>query len=338
MPRSLQDTLAAARTIDLHAHIVLAETEGAAGSYGPEVLFEGEVPIYRIGDYELRGVQYRGSAFMDSEIRLQRMDQAGIDVQVLTPNPLTYFHYIEPDLALQFSQTHNDALAVRVQEHPERLLGMANLPLQDCGAAREELFRAVEDLGLHGAAIGTASHHQLDDPYYDVLYDAFEVLQVPLLIHPAPTGIDRPLLDESLSYYELDLMVGFSFQETVAVANLIFGGVLERHPGLHVCISHGGGMLPFIAGRLSKASRKRAWVPQRLQAEGAFEEELGKLWYDSHVHSEESLDLLEKVVGPDRIVYGTNFAGWDQPAAYTPDERTDQWTRNARNLFRVGDA
>ena len=100
-----------ARSIDTHAHVVLAETEGAAGAYGPEVLFDGEVPIYRIGKYRLRGVQYRGSAFMDLQVRLKRMDQAGIDVQVLTPNPLTYFHYIEPAAALAFSRIHNDALA-----------------------------------------------------------------------------------------------------------------------------------------------------------------------------------------------------------------------------------
>ena len=333
----LKQVLMKARSIDTHAHVVLAETEGAAGAYGPEVLFDGEVPIYRIGKYRLRGVQYRGSAFMDLKVRLKCMDRAGIDVQVLTPNPLTYFHYIEPATALAFSQIHNDALAAMIRQQPQRLLGLANLPLQDPPAARTELFRAVEELGLHGAAIGTASHRQLDDPCYNELFEAFEELQVPLFIHPAPTGIDRPLLDEALRVYELDLMVGFSFQETIAVANLIFGGVLERHPQLHICISHGAGMLPFIAGRLKKACRKRAWVPERLRPEGAFEEELRKLWYDSHVHSENSLQLLEKTVGSDRIVYGTNFAGWDQPESYELDARSAQWTANTRNLFRVGE-
>ena len=62
-----------------------------------------------------------------------------------------------------------------------------------------------------------------------------------------------------------------------------------------------------------------------------------KLWYDSHVHSEDSLQLLEKTVGSDRIVYGTNFAGWDQPESYELDARSAQWTANTRNLFRVGE-
>ena len=69
---------------------------------------------------------------------------------------------------------------------PNRLLGMANLPIQDPSAAIEELIRSIEDLHLCGAAIGTSSIHQLDDPIYDSLYDTFELLKVPLFIHPAP--------------------------------------------------------------------------------------------------------------------------------------------------------
>ena len=333
MSSNLKQLFCSAKVIDTHAHVVLKETEGAAGKYGPEILFDGDIPIYRIGDYSLRGVNYVGTAFTDPEIRLDKMDEAKIDVQILTPNPLTYFHYIEASKAIRFSRIHNNALAKMIQFYPERLLGMANLPIQDPIAARDEIYRCVEELNLCGASIGTSSIKQLDDPCYDILYDAFELLGVPLFIHPAPSGIDRPLIDESLRRYELDLMVGFSFQETIAVANLIFGGVLERHPKLHVCISHGGGMLPFVAGRLSKASRKRSWVPMNLRADGAFEEEIRKLWYDSHVHSNHSLNLLEKIVGNDRIVFGTNFAGWDQPETYEINERSEQWKLNTLELF-----
>ena len=333
MSSDLNKLFGSAKVIDTHAHVVLKETEGAAGEYGPEILFDGDTPIYRIGNYSLRDVNYLGTAFTDPKIRLDRMDEAKIDVQILTPNPLTYFHYIEASKCISFSKTHNNYLAKMIRFAPDRLLGMANLPIQDPIAARDEIFRCVEELNLSGASIGTSSIKQLDDPCYDILYEAFELLGVPLFIHPAPSGIDRPLIEESLRKYELDLMVGFSFQETIAVSNLIFGGVLERHPKLNVCISHGGGMLPFVAGRLSKASRKRSWVPMKLRADGAFEEEIRKLWYDSHVHSRHSLDLLEKIVGNDRIVYGTNFAGWDQPETYESNASSDQWKLNTIELF-----
>ena len=333
MLSDLKKLFRSVKVIDTHAHVVLRETEGAAGKYGPEILFDGDIPIYRIGNYSLRDVNYIGTAFTDPKIRLERMDEAKIDVQILTPNPLTYFHYIEAGKAISFSKIHNNSLAKMIQFAPKRLLGMANLPIQDPIAARDELYRCVEELNLYGASIGTSSLRQLDDPCYDILYDAFELLGVPLFIHPSPSGIDRPLIEDSLKKYELDIMVGFSFQETIAVSNLIFGGVLERHPKLKICISHGGGMLPFVAGRLSKASRKRSWVPMKLRADGAFEEEIRKLWYDSHVHSRHSLDLLEKIVGNDRIVYGTNFAGWDQPETYEVDERSEQWRLNTLELF-----
>ena len=333
MLSDLKKLFRSVKVIDTHAHVVLRETEGAAGKYGPEILFDGDIPIYRIGNYSLRDVNYIGTAFTDPKIRLERMDEAKIDVQILTPNPLTYFHYIEAGKAISFSKIHNNSLAKMIQFAPKRLLGMANLPIQDPIAACDELYRCVEELNLYGASIGTSSLRQLDDPCYDILYEAFELLGVPLFIHPSPSGIDRPLIEDSLKKYELDIMVGFSFQETIAVSNLIFGGVLERHPKLKICISHGGGMLPFVAGRLSKASRKRSWVPMKLRADGAFEEEIRKLWYDSHVHSRHSLDLLEKIVGNDRIVYGTNFAGWDQPETYEVDERSEQWRLNTLELF-----
>ena len=213
---------------------------------------------------------------------------------------------------------------------------MANLPLQDPSASVDELHRAIEDLNLCGAAIGTSSIYQLDDPIYDSLYDVFESFEVPLFIHPAPSGIDRPIIDDSLKRYELDLMIGFSFQETIAVANLIYGGVFERHPNLNVCVSHGGGMLPFVAGRLIKACKKRPWIPERLKIDGAFESEMKKIWYDSHVHSKEALELLIKVVGDDKIVYGTNFAGWDQPDKYDINKTTsNKWYKNTLELFMI---
>jgi aminocarboxymuconate-semialdehyde decarboxylase len=82
-------SLADAKVIDLHAHAVLEETFGTAGSFGPELSQEGDLPVFRIGDYRLRGVRYRGSAFMDVDVRIAAMDRCRIDWQLLSPNPLT---------------------------------------------------------------------------------------------------------------------------------------------------------------------------------------------------------------------------------------------------------
>ncbi|MDE0945113.1 MAG: amidohydrolase family protein [Alphaproteobacteria bacterium] len=324
-----------ATVIDIHAHAVLAETMGRAGAYGPEIGFDDDdTPWFRIGDYRLMGVRYVGSPFMDVDLRVQRMDDAGIDFQVLSPNPLTYFHFIPEAEAIAFCQTHNDALAATVARHPNRLAGLAALPIQNPVAAIEELTRSVKELGLWGGYIGTACPLPLDDPAFDKFYDAFVSLDVPLFIHPSPAGIDGPPGDPVLKRFDLDLLVGFAQQETAVLATLIYGGVPHRHPKLDICISHGGGMIAFAAGRLSQAAAKRPWAPQWLKADGAFEEAMAAIWYDTHVHDDRALALLKEVVGGERLVFGTNFAGWDQPEKVHigPDAAT--LGANARRLLR----
>ncbi|MSR13959.1 MAG: amidohydrolase [Gammaproteobacteria bacterium] len=322
-----------AETIDVHAHAVLEETMGAAGEYGPEPGHEA-APRFRVGSYELHGVRYRGSAFMDPLLRLKAMDAAGLDYQVLSPNPLTYFHFIEPASARTFCRIHNDALAAQIRPHGDRLSAFAAVPVQDIGFAVEETQRAVQDLGMLGPYIGSDFGRRLNDPALDPFYCALTRLNVPLFIHPAPVGIDGPLGDPNLKQFDLDIIIGFAAQETIAVATLIYGGVLERHPDLDVCVSHGGGATSYVFGRMASAAKKRPWASASLRQDGAFETLLHRLWFDIHVHAEDSLELLRGRVNQQRLVFGTNFAGWDQQAG---DLRAQArpYTDNAKRLLRA---
>ena len=123
----------------------------------------------------------------------------------------------------------------------------------------------MRDLGLWGAAIGTEFAEPLHSPKWDRFYETLVALDVPLFIHPAPAGIDGPPGDPNLKRFDLDIIVGFGAQEAIAVATLIFGGVLDRHPKLDVWISHGGGALPVMVGRLAHAAQKRPWAARRAQ-------------------------------------------------------------------------
>lgn len=326
-------SLANAESIDVHAHAVLEATMGAAGAYGPELGTE-EQPRFRVGDYELHGVRYRGSAFMDTALRLQAMDRAGIDFQVLSPNPLTYFHFIEADTAASFCRIHNDALAAAIAPYPDRLAAFAAVPMQDIALAIAETERAVTELNMVGPYIGTNFGRALDDPALDAFYERLVALDVPLFIHPAPAGIDGPPGDPDLRRFDLDLIVGFAAQETIAVANLIYGGVLERHRELDICISHGGGATGYLFGRMAQAAQKRPWARAALRADGAFENLLQRLWFDIHVHADDSLALLERHVNPERLVFGTNFAGWDQQAGDVREEAR-AYAANAKRLLRA---
>ena len=328
--------------IDLHAHVVLENSLGACGAHGPE-LHEGnpgcgDLPYFRVGDYVLHGVKYRGSAFMDLDLRLAALDKLGIELQVLSPNPLTYFSGVDAQSATRFAQTHNDALAALVAQAPGRLAGLAQLPTQDPAMAVVELHRAVKELGLLGAYIGTDLGRPLDDPEFDQLYAACVELNVPLFFHPAPDGISAPRRDERLARFDGDLWLGFCYEETLAVSTLILGGVLDRHSELDICISHGGGASSWLAERLEHAARSRPWSPKELSEPGAVAERLQRLWWDGHVGGPKALASLLAAFGSTRVVAGTNLAGWDQTEdpAFGDSDLAQRFDQNARRLLRLG--
>lgn len=326
-----------AHLIDVHAHAVLAASQGAAGAAGPELGTSGDGrPFYRVGDYVLHGVRYAGSPFMDVDARLAAMDAAGIARQLLSPNPLTYFGALPAADAIAFARTHNDALAALAAAHPHRLLAAAQLPAQDVAAAVAEARRAVRDLGMVALYLDTdPAGRTLDDPELDRLYAAAVELDVPVFVHPSPLGPAGPPADPRLRRFDLDLLLGFAHDETLAVAALVFGGVLERHPGLDVCVSHGGGAAAFLSGRFARAVEARPWASEALRRNG-FGDQYRRLWFDTHVHDALSLELLVARAGRDRLVFGTNFAGWDSAAHDAPGgDLVATLTANATRLLRL---
>ncbi|MES2978450.1 MAG: amidohydrolase family protein [Pseudomonadota bacterium] len=326
--------LATASVIDCHAHVRIEVDMGPTWTHGPVYGADAQgKPWYRVGNYQLAGVKHSRSAFTDAGLRLEAMAAAGIDFQLLSPSPLTYFHFIEASEAIAYCSKWNDALAATLAPYPQQLAGLATLPMQDPVAAAAELRRAVHELGLLGAAIGTDFGRPLDSAALDVLYEAACELDVPLFIHGGPAGIDGPPGDPNLRNYDLDVVCGFAAQGTIAVATLIYGGVLRRHPTLKICVSDGGGATPFLAGRMKQAGLKRPWAPDWLKEEGAFEAQLARLWFDTNVGDPRSLDLLIEVMGTDHLVMGTNFAGWDQQNSVKKGAALPGLADNARRLL-----
>jgi aminocarboxymuconate-semialdehyde decarboxylase len=323
---------AAGTVVDTHAHVVLEAAFGAAGRYGPEpgVDVDG-VPYFRIGDYRMKPMQYRGSVFMDLDRRIEQMDRLGIHWQMLSPNPLTMFHRIEARPAIAFCRAHNDAMAELVAVRPDRLLGSAALPMQDVDAACAELTRCVTELGLVAAYTGTDYPDGLDHPDLDDFYRTLVKLDVPLFLHPASTGGAAGPDDGRMGRFDLSILLGYAYEETLAVATLILGGVLERHPRLDVCVSHGGGAMPYLVERFEKMSRFRDWAPETVKANG-FAHELRRLWFDAHVEGAASERMMIDLVGTERLVFGTNFGGWDTPKVL--DDLAGSLTGNAERLLR----
>ena len=187
--------------IDIHAHAIFKETLNSIKGLGPEIGGQKDNPWFRVGDYKLKGVKYENTPFMDINLRLDAMESLGIDYQVISPNPITYFHFIDPNEAISYCKLHNDTMANSISDHRNHLGGFASLPMQDPQAASKELERCVKEFGFHGAYIGTDFPLGFADKEMDDFYSSCVELDVPLFIHPAPQGINGPHSDNRLDLY-----------------------------------------------------------------------------------------------------------------------------------------
>ena len=126
-------------------------------------------------------------------------------------------------------------------------------------------------------------------------------MNVPLFLHPASSGGDKGPDDSRLDRFNLTILLGYPYEEMLACATILFGGVLERHPKLDICISHGGGGLPYLFDRFVGMTKFGNWIPESIREHG-FSHMLQKLWFDAHVDGETAHKRLLEVVGHDRLV------------------------------------
>jgi aminocarboxymuconate-semialdehyde decarboxylase len=123
----------------------------------------------------------------------------------------------------------------------------------------------------------------------------------------------------------------------LAVATLVLGGVLTRHPALDVCVSHGGGSTTWLAERMRHAAATRPWADAGQREPGAIDSLLARLWWDAHVGGPRALAALIATSGTERLVGGTNFAGWDQTVdpSFGDADLAATLDANARRLLRL---
>lgn len=234
--------------------------------------------------------------------RLAAMDTAGVDVQLVSPWMNLAATSVGEAVATDFARVSNDAMAEVVRGHADRLVALANLPLQDPAAAADELRRAVVDLGMVGAEIATRpGGRELDDEGFEVLWSTARELDCLLLVHP-----HRSLVGREVTKHFLGNLVGNPAETTIAIGHLIFGGVVERHPDVRFCFLHGGGFAPYQVGRWDHAYRQNARGSAALvnRLPSAL---LGTMYFDTVVHSGAALQHLIDCVGQDQVVLGSDY-------------------------------
>lgn len=181
------------------------------------------------------------------------MDEAGIDVQVLSLTVPGLQVDIEPELACSNARFVNEYTAQVVAKNPDRFQGFAVLPLQDPAAAAAELERAVHELGLCGALVNDCIYgpggRYLDAPEYDEVWSALESLQVPIYLHPGAPPADRwQVLQGRPELYGATW--SWAAEVSGHALRLVFGGVFDRHPRAMLILGHMGEFLPFQRSRL----------------------------------------------------------------------------------------
>ena len=292
------------RTIDVHAHCVPVEVMDAlradGGRYGIEVSEEeGRSAVLIAGRVQTRPMF---PALSDLPRRLAAMDAAGVDVQVLSSWIDLTAYALEPDAGARYARMFNEGLAATAATAPDRFRTLATVPLQAPDRAAHELRHAITSLGMSGAEIATTvDGRELDDPELAPFWSAAEELRAVVVVHPYAS-----LAGRNVARYNLNNLVGNPAETTIAVAHLVHGGVLERHPGLRIVLVHGGGFAPFQMGRWDRGfSSKADGAEANLTRPPS--DWLRQMWFDTVLHSPASLRFLVEVVGVEQVVLGSDY-------------------------------
>ncbi|MGH7919832.1 MAG: amidohydrolase family protein [Candidatus Dormibacteraceae bacterium] len=189
--------------------------------------------------------------------RIQAMDEARIDVQVLSISS-PGVEQLPPSDAVALARSINDELRAAIRLHPDRLAGLATLPTPDPAAAVEELRRAHEDLGFPGAAInGHVRGRYLDDEvFWPVLAEA-ERLRVPIYLHPTPpppavAGSYAGNYPAAVAAAFATSGWGWHVETAEHVLRLILSGAFDHYPALELVVGHLGELLPFMLPRFDQ--------------------------------------------------------------------------------------
>ena len=298
------------RAIDIHTHVIPAEVPRWAERFGHGGFIRLE-PVASAGGLPCRARMLRDDGFpfrdvewscWDPEVRLRDCDQSSVAVQVLSVAPVLLSYFAKGEHGLDVSRFLNDYVAGLVRGHPRRFAGLGTLPLQAPELAVRELERCVGELGLCGAMIGThVNDWNLDAPELFPVFARAAELGACLFVHPWDMRGQ-----EKMQKYWLPWLVGMPAEVSLAICSLIFGGVLERLPGLRLAFAYGGGSFPGTLGRIAHGFCAR---PDLVACDNPHPPEryLSRLTVDALVHDARALRLLVETFGAAQVAMGSDY-------------------------------
>jgi aminocarboxymuconate-semialdehyde decarboxylase len=325
------------KRIDTHNHVIPEAIINAMrehpASYHTRI--EGERGSYRF----VRGKTRFELApeFYDPDAKLESMDRKSIDIAYISPGPQTFFYGLDADLALRTARLVNDGVAAMVAARPERLRGMATLPMQHPDAAVAELERAVKEHGFKAVEIGTAiGEEELASARFRPVLRRLQEMKTVLFTHPNTQGAGG-----RLDCWYLTNLIGNPLDTTIMVGKLMFSGALDELPELKILLAHGGGFLPYQIGRFEHGHGVRPDTSADTDSKPFTM--FRNFYFDALTHDPRATRHLLQMVGSERVVLGTDSPfdmGEERPVQHldavpglTAKEREDVSYRTASVLF-----
>ena len=286
--------------VDTHAHFtpqaMLDALQKEVGRFPSiELLSDGQKYQLAFGGGQL--TRPISPKLRDADQRLEWMEHQCIDSQINGGWLDSFGYEIPADEGAAWSRFMNEFL-MSGTEGIDPLVPLATVPLQNGKLAAEVLEEALKG-GFAGAMIGTQPHGtsgNLDDPDLDPFWEAASDLGATLYLHPM-FGCGDPRLED----YGLMNAVGRGVDTTIAISRLLYSGHFQKYDSMKFVLSHGGGALPYLMGRL----HRNIEIPGHDYADPVTG--LKSLYYDTVLFDPEALIFLEKLVGADRIMLGSDY-------------------------------
>ncbi|MFM9967790.1 MAG: amidohydrolase family protein [Burkholderiales bacterium] len=276
------------------------------------------------------------------DLRLKHMDEAGIDVQVISHGPSS-IQQLDAATCIRLATDTNNLLHSAIQKHPTRFAGFAALPTPDPKAAADELERCVAKLGFKGAMIhGRTQGKYHDDARFHPIFERAQSLDVPIYIHPGQPheAVAAAYYDDYLKDFPAlaNAAWGYTIDTASQILRMILSGLFDKYPKLKIIVGHQGEGMPFLVDRVDEAVNRGG-------KQVAFKEIFcNNFWITTSGHfSTPALTCSLMEMGVERVLFSVDYpfvenvpgTKWMEGVPLSDEDKEKIFNGNAKKLLKM---